>query len=461
MTATATEAIEAPRRAALPERWTPSVGGWSARLLVLAAIFGAVIWVTAIVPNYWADRISLAVIFAIIGLSLNIVLGYVGQVSLGHHGFVGIAAFVAAYYVSGSGDPGSVARCSIDSCSFGTFLTATAIAALSGAVAAMLLGLIALRIKGLYLALITLAYGFVAERSIFEIPFLTRGGAGMPATRPDGWATDREFAFLCFFFLSAVIFVDWRLLRSKVGRAILSIKHSESVAATYGINVTSYKVLAFILSGLFAGIAGSLLAFRAETVVSNDFNFANALLWVLMVVVGGLGSRVGVIIGSAFFALFPFLIVLIGPLDDFIRHTLGREPDYFTIVIGSALAILTIIQYPGGIGEQISPITRWLGGKRFTLHEEGHGGHAEQPKAAAATKERSGGLLAKMGLHKHEESTDGAGEESSALARAVERPTPGSGDGSTTETPAASKSDQVEVPDVWGALVGKKSGGNR
>ena len=85
----------------------------------------------------------------------------------------------------------------------------------------MLLGLIALRIKGLYLALITLAYGFVAERSIFEIPFLTRGGAGMPATRPDGWASDREFAFLCFFFLAVVIYVDWRLIRSKVGRAIL------------------------------------------------------------------------------------------------------------------------------------------------------------------------------------------------------------------------------------------------
>lgn len=429
MTSAATEVIEARGAMAPSERWTPTVGGWTARLLILAAIFGAIIWVTAIVPSFWADRISLAIIFAIIGLSLNIVLGYVGQVSLGHHGFVGIAAFVAAYYAT------ERAGCTLDTCSFGTFLTATVIAALSGGVAAMLLGLIALRIKGLYLALITLAYGFVAERSIFEIPFLTRGGAGMPATRPDGWATDREFAFLCFFFLAAVIFVDWRLLRSKVGRAILSIKHSESVAATYGINVTSYKVLAFILSGLFAGIAGSLMAFRAETVVSNDFNFANALLWVLMVVVGGLGSRVGVIIGSAFFALFPFLIVLIGPLDHFIRDTLGREPDYFTIVIGSALAILTIIQFPGGIAEQISPITRWLGGRPFSMHPEGHGGHEpKEPK-----QQHSGGLLAKVGLHR-QESGDGTGDELAALGRAVERPV---------------SHDPGDPPDVWGALVGR------
>ena len=451
MSATATEVIEAPIGARTEERWTPSVKGWVARLLTLGAIFGAILWATAVVPSYWADRISLAVIFAIIGLSLNIVIGYVGQVSLGHHGFVGIAAFVAAYYAT------ETAGCTLDACSFGTFLTATVIAALSGGVAAMLLGLIALRIKGLYLALITLAYGFVAERSIFEIPFLTRGGAGMPATRPDGWATDREFAFLCFFFLALVLFVDWRLLRSKVGRAILSIKHSEAVASTYGINVTAFKVLAFILSGLFAGVAGSLLAFRAENVVSNDFNFANALLWVLMVVVGGLGNRVGVVIGSAFFALFPFLIILIGPLEHFLRDTLGREPDYFTIVIGSALAILTMIQYPGGIGEQVSPITRWLGGKPFSMHPEGHGHH--KPKGEKDEKGEKGekikrvGLLAKVGLHKNDQTTEQT-TEMAALGRAVERTPAGDGSSSTSDG-------DVEVPDVWGALVGKRDRGDR
>ncbi len=441
---TASEAITGPLPAAESARWRPSATGWVARLVVLVAILGSVLWVTAIVPQYWADRISLAAIYAVIGLSLNIVLGYIGQVSLGHHGFVGIAAFVAAYFVTERMGCTPQVGCGLDH-----FGAAIGLAVVSGGIGAMLLGLVALRIRGLYLALITLAYGFVAERSIFEIPFLTRGGAGMPAPRPDGFTSDRAYAFLTLFFVAVVIFVDWRLLRSKVGRAILSIKHSEAVAATYGINVVAYKVLAFTLSGLFAGIAGSLLAFRAENVVSNDFNFANALLWVLMVVVGGLGNRTGVIIGSAFFALFPFLIVLIGPLEHFIRDTLGREPDYFTIVIGAGLAILTIIQYPGGIGEQVSPITRWLGGKPFSMHPNGH----HKPKAAKEKTHRPG-LLAKVGLHK-EDAASGDGDASlAALGRAVERPAPGSS-AETQEMAPATGGEPVEVPDVWGALVGK------
>lgn len=434
------ERVESPRHA-----FTPNVRGWTARILVLFVIFGGTLFVTAVVPGYWADRIALAVIFCVIGLSLNVVMGYVGQVSLGHHAFVGIAAFIAAYHVSGSGEPGALSRCTLDACSFGAFATATAIAALSGVLAAGLLGVVALRIKGLYLALITLAYGFVAERSIFEIPELTRGGGGMPATRPDGWATDTEFAFLCFIFLAAVIYLDWRFLRSKVGRAVLAIKHSEAVAASYGVNVTAYKVLAFMMSGLFAGIAGSLFAFHSTNVVSNNFSFAQATLWVLMVVVGGLGNRVGVIIGSAFFALFPFLLELIAPLAHFIEG-LGRATGNVTLTVGALLAIFTMIQYPGGIGEQISPITRWLGGKRFSLHGDDHSSH-DAPADKSGTE--TGGLLSKLGLHRSSSGGDQT-EQLQALQRAVE--TPGS-----SSDPRSSSDDAIppiNAPDVWGALVG-------
>ena len=364
--ATATEVLD-QSRATESERWRPTTKGWAARIVVFAIIFGAVFWATANVPQFWADRIALAVIYAIIGLSLNIVLGYIGQVSLGHHAFVGISAFVAAYYVS------EKAGCTPEGgCTFGAFAGGLLFATLAGAVTAGLLGLVALRIKGLYLALITLAYGFMAETSIFEIPFLTRSGAGMPAPRPDGFTTDRAFAFLCFAFLALVIYIDWRLIRSKVGRAILSVKHSEAVASSYGINVTAYKIIAFIISGLFAGLAGGLFAFQTTNVVSNLFTFSTALLWVLMVVIGGLGNRTGVIIGSAFFALFPFLIELWKGLEHWVVEDLERAPGFFSIVIGSLLAMLTIIQFPGGIAEQISPITRWLRGERFTMHPEGH-----------------------------------------------------------------------------------------
>ncbi|MDP9068059.1 MAG: branched-chain amino acid ABC transporter permease [Actinomycetota bacterium] len=415
MTATAAETVSAPAISRAPARWRPSAQGWVVRLAVLALVFGGIIWRTATIEQFWADRFALAAIYAVIGLSLNVVLGYVGQVSLGHHGFVGIAAFVSAYYVT------EKAGCVANECSFGAFATGIGFGVLSGGVAALLLGLIALRIKGLYLALITLSYGFMAERSIFEIPFLTRGGAGMPAPRPEGFTTDRAYAFLCYAFLALVIFVDWRLLRSKVGRAVLSVKHSEPVAASYGINVTAYKTLAFILSGLFAGLGGGLLAFHTQNVVSNDFNFAIALLWVLMVVVGGLGNRTGVVIGSAFFALFPFLLEQIHWLEERVVES-GRAFGQVTIVVGAALAILTMIQFPGGIAEQLSPITRWLRGQKFSMHPEGHGHHK------GGHGHKKGALLAKLGLHKNEEApTEASTEEirsdaAPALAAQPEEP---------------------------------------
>src|ERR671917_2538536 len=116
MTASVSEAITAPGSKAEREApWAPTTGGWAARVTVLLIIFGGILFVTAIVPGYWADRISLAAIYAMIGLSINMVLGYAGQVSLGHHGFVGIAAFVAAYFVT------EQANCVTDSCSLSSF----------------------------------------------------------------------------------------------------------------------------------------------------------------------------------------------------------------------------------------------------------------------------------------------------------------------------------------------------
>jgi hypothetical protein len=244
--------------------------------------------------------------------------------------------------------------------------------------------------------------------------------------------------------LAVVIFVDWRLLKSKAGRAILSVKHSESVAASYGINVTMYKIMAFVLSGVFAGLAGSLLAFRLESVVANDFQFQTALLWVLMVVVGGLGSRVGVVIGSAFFALFPFLLETIKPVEHFLTDLLNREEGEIgeiSLVVGALLAVLTMIQFQGGIAEQISPITRWLGGKKFSMHPEGHGkGEKHSPLArfkrtkADATEHRGNGKVPPVG-------PDGAGEpEEKTTSATAPQPVATSADGAdATKKPAGTK----------------------
>lgn len=355
--------------------WRPSAVGWGARLGVLVSLGAALLWLMLTIPGAWAQRVSLAIIFAIIGLSLNVILGYTGQVSLGHHAFVGLSAFLSAFLVTEKQQ---------------TFWVGMLGAIIIGAVSAGLLGLIALRIKGLYLALITLAYGFMAENSLFNIPALTRGGAGMPAPRPTGFGGDNAFSFLCLLCLAAVIFADWRLLKSKAGRAILAIKESEAVAATYGINVTFHKVIAFLISGAFAGLAGTLFAARNSTVVSVDFEFRLSLLWVLMVVVGGLGNRVGVVIGSAFFALFPALIDSVDSIHDFVQDTLGLEPEIFNLIVGPLLALITLIQFPGGIAEQISPLTRWLGGQRFSLHGGGPHRSAPTPRKPALGRRKPG-----------------------------------------------------------------------
>lgn len=427
---TAAPTIEAPVVTGAPDRWRPDARGWVIRLGVIAALAAGLTVLLASLADFWADRVALAATYAIIGLSLNIVLGYTGQVSLGHHAFVGLGAFVSAYYVTERAGCSPEAGCV--QTTMGAFATGFMLAILSGIISAGVLGLIALRIKGFYLALITLTYGFVAVNAIFEIPFLTRGGAGMPAPRPAAFASDHRYMTLCLLLLAVILFIDWRLLKSKVGRAILAVKESEAVAATYAVNVTMYKVLAFCLSGAIAGLAGALFAHRREIVVAVDFTFTIALLWVLMVVVGGLGNRTGVVIGSAFFALFPFLLTVFGPLAHFIEDTLGRDPEELTLMIGPALALFTIISFPGGIAEQISPITRWLSGNRFTMHPEGK----HKPK-------KGHGLL-----HRFKRS---AGEEAATEQEAA----PLSQSSGVKVRPAGNDTSVGESPDAAAAVTGE------
>jgi branched-chain amino acid transport system permease protein len=332
----------------------PTAAGWIARRAVLAVVVALVIFSPSLVPSNQARWVSLAFIYVIIGLSVNILMGYAGQISLGHDAFVGVGAFTSALIVSKANQP---------------FLIALVVSGATGAVSAILLGFVALRLKGLYLALITLAYGAIATGSIFATSAITGGGAGAEAPPPPGFTTDRAYAYLCLIVLAALYYVDWRLVKSKVGRAIFAIRENELAAASFGISVTGYKLLAFVLSGIFAGIAGSLFAHRTTVVVSSDFSFALALTFVLMVVVGGLGSRIGVFIGSAFFAVLRLLLDLlfgaVKALEDvpFI-NTFPDHPEF----LGAILLLLTLTLFPGGIAQQIQPIVGWFGGKPIRGH---------------------------------------------------------------------------------------------
>lgn len=349
------------------ERFRPTAAGWAARALVLLPVVYVLFWR---MPHdvHYAPIAADAAIYAIVALSLNIVIGYTGQLSLGHNGFFGIGAFAAAYSLTVKGVP---------------FAATFVIAALAGAVFALVMGVVALRITGLYLALITLVFGLTLEDSLFQVAWLTNEGAGQPANRPDWLFSETNFFYFCAGFVLLAVYLDWMLLRSKTGRALLALKENERVAEAFGINVTAFKLLAFVLSGALAGIAGALFAYRIGIVTSSGLGFGLALTFVLMTVVGGLGSRLGVIIGGGFFASLDFLLheTFLQKGTDKVLTILpdGLAPnvDQFLVgFLGAFLLINTLVLYPGGIAQQIRPITRWLGGGRFTLHDDSDSGPA-------------------------------------------------------------------------------------
>lgn len=285
-----------------------------------------------------------------VGLSLNVLLGYLGQLSLGHQGLVGCGALFAAY---------SATRLELP------FPLAVIIGAASGAGSALLIGFAALRIRGLYLALVTLVFGLILESSLFQASAFTGGGAGQAANRPTMLLSAARFYELCLAVVIVLLYLDWRLVRSKAGRALLTIKEDERAAAAFGIDVVGYKLLAFTVSGVVAGLAGGLFAFANQQFNGNDFTFPLALTFVLMTVVGGAGSRAGVVMGSVLFALLhtwlatfglfrSFASLFSGPLHD---NVVQFGPD----VIGSVLLVLTVLFNPEGLARVIDPLVRWTG----------------------------------------------------------------------------------------------------
>ena len=351
------------------EHFRPSRAGIWAR----GFVWGLLVWFVLAVPANFLSPFELgvsdvgaateAVIFGIVGLSLNILLGYAGQISLGHGAFVGIGAFTSAYVV-------------VDLQL--SFWFALLIASSVGALQAGLLGAVSLRLTGLYFALVTLAYGAFTEQTLLGITEITGGEGGKPAPRPAGFESEGSYYLLCLGFLALVLFLDWRLTRSKAGRALAALRENPRVAASYGINVKAFILLAFAMSGAIAGLAGALLAHHDEVIVGSKFGFQLSLLFVLMTVVGGLRSRSGVVIGAAFFALLgtgKLLEMLDKPLGavgfsltEFIDGTIGLPQEFVALVIGPILLLITITLYPGGIGQQIAPVREWLLGRRFDPH---------------------------------------------------------------------------------------------
>jgi branched-chain amino acid transport system permease protein len=325
-----------------------AVGRSPARLGALAAIVAVVLVLPTLVPDVYLNVVTRAAVYGIVALSMNVLVGYTGQASLGHAAFLGLGGFASGYALTDLGMP---------------FGAAMAVAALCGTAAALVLGGVALRVTGLYLALVTIAFGLFAQETLFNIRFLTGGGAGQMAPRPSLFSTDLRYAYFCIGMLGLAILFDWRLTSTRAGRAIQALRDDERVAASWGIDVTGHKLLAFVISGAMCGVAGALFASIEQIVSKEDFGLSLSLTFLLMTVVGGAGHRAGVVQGGILFAVLPTLL-------DRAHENLHWFP--FTALkatwepaIGALLLLLTLTMFPGGIAQQQWPLLRWLRGGPF------------------------------------------------------------------------------------------------
>jgi branched-chain amino acid transport system permease protein len=342
-------AEELAREASEAADWRPTSQGVAARIAVLTGLLLLVLLLPQIVPSVYTNLIAKAAVFGIVALSMNILVGYTGLVSFGHAAFVGVGAFASAYALTEMQIP---------------FAAAVVLAALTGAVGALVLGLVSLRLAGFYFSLVTIAYVQFAGETLFNIRSLTGGGAGQPAPRPSFLSTDLRYAYFCILVLAIALVFDWRLTSSRGGRAIQALRDDERVAASWGVNVTSFKLLAFLISGVMAGIAGALFASTEQVAVPLDFGFTLSLTFLVMTVVGGAGNRWGVVQGGILFALLPTLLERAHEnfhVFPFTAIDATAEP-----VIGALLLILTLIFTPGGIAQQQKHLLSWLSFRRWS-----------------------------------------------------------------------------------------------
>jgi branched-chain amino acid transport system permease protein len=296
--------------------------------LIAAAVLPATIG-SVILSDKNALLGSAACAFAIAAISLNILMGYAGQISLGQFAFVGVGAFTTGI-VTG-----------VDQLRL-PWLAGLVAAAVAGGLIAFLVGLPALRLRGLYLAVVTVSVAYVGWQSLFRVEQIGGGSAGKVTPRPyigeTAIASDAGFLSIAAVLLVLVWQLDVNLTRSRLGRAFQAVKADEAVAASFGVDVARYKLIAFTLSGAVAGIAGAIIGTAYGTVTASTFDYARSLLLVVIVVIGGLGSRWGVVTAAIFATLLPDLLVAI----------FGSGIRGLDLVINAALLMYTLAMHPGG-----------------------------------------------------------------------------------------------------------------
>jgi len=270
---------------------------------------------------YYIHLVETIMIYAIVLFGLDIVVGYTGQVSLGHAGLFGIGAYTAGVLVLKLGASLWI-----------TLPAAIAVTAAFGA----LLALPALRVSGPYLAMVTLAFGTIIQILINEMTFLTEGPMGITLTKPSlfGHKLDEtEYYWVVGgVLLGSLIFVH-RVLRSHLGRAFEALRGSPVASDCMGVSVYLYKVYAFVISAGLAGLAGALYAYSEQYISPNTYNFEQTVLFLLAIIMGGRKTRTGALLGAAIIVMLPKL------LDDLEMFRYGAVALALVVAVSAAVAL--------------------------------------------------------------------------------------------------------------------------
>lgn len=291
-----------------------------------------------LIDEYWLAQLTFVLIYGIVGLGLMLLAGFTGLFSLGHAAFLGVGAYTQAVMVN-AGVP---------------FPIALACAGLIAAAVGVVVGLPALRVKGIYLGMATLAFGFIVEEGLARWESVTGGNKGLMVNPPAlfGWALDstNEFYFLCLVVCVISTLGIVNLMRSSTGRAFVAIRDSEISAQSMGIHLARYKTLSFALSAALAGLGGALYAHKIQFLSPEQFSIIQSIDLLLMVVIGGLGSIHGAFLGAAFLIVMPQLIAL---GKDYLPEAIGQATGLQGAVYGAVLIAFVLFEPMGLYG-------RWL-----------------------------------------------------------------------------------------------------
>jgi branched-chain amino acid transport system permease protein len=309
-----------------PEDW-----GWYAALAAL------VLAVPALLPAYYVGELAFIFVLAIASVGLMLLTGFTGLVSLGHAAFLLIGAYVEAHALR-AGIP---------------FPVSLALAGLAAGCAGILLGIPALRLSGLYLAIATLAFSAIVEHLFAHWKFLSAGETflSVPNPRVAGvrLGSGTGYYYVALALLAGTILVNLNLLRAPIGRAFIALRDSPIAAVTLGIPLARTKTTAFALSAAIGGVAGGLYAHKISTLTAESFNVLLSLELLMMVVVGGLGSIKGAVLGALF----------LGLLDPAIARVKDYLPSHIAGQSGLQLALYGLILVFFVLFEPLGLAGRW------------------------------------------------------------------------------------------------------